>query len=280
MNTKRLVYSILSAVMFISGAALLFYFFWANGYIDMPVPAASEESEDFTYPTLPSEIKPTVTTAAASTESRETSEASSESQESKPGDQFVNNINFDELKKTNNEIIGWIQMVSPAVNGPILMSNSDDAFYLSHGPSKKYTKRGAYFIEKTYNSPDFTDPVTIIYGHRKSDGSMFGSLQKTLEKIDISSQPQYIAIYLPNSTNIYHIIATIRHDSHHVLAYNNFKKQKEYDNFFNMVYKSKGSGVQLVEGEKPVFGDKILILSTCCKGDRSSRYLVIAKELK
>lgn len=276
MNNKKLVYSILSAVMFISGAVLLLYFFWANGYIDMPVPAMTEDTEDFTYPSLPSEI-----TTAASKSSAATGEGTGEgTAENKPGSQFINNINFDELKKSNNEIIGWIQMVSPEVNAPVLMSNKDDDFYLSHGPNKKYNKRGSFYIEKSYNKPDFNDPVTIIYGHRKADGSMFGSLQKTLEKIDISSQPQYVVIYLPNSTKIYHIIATIRHDSTHVLSYNNFSKQKEYDDFFNKVYSSKGSGVQLVEGEKPVFGDKVLILSTCFKADRSNRYLVIAKELK
>lgn len=279
MNTKRLIYSVLSAVMFIAGAVLLIYFFWANGYIDMPVPAPTEDTEDFTYPTLPSEIKPTVTTAN-NTESGEPGESTQESQETKPGSNFENNINFDELKKTNNEIIGWIQMVSPEVNAPILMSKTDDAYYLSHGPNGKYNKRGSFYIEKGYNSPDFNDPVTIIYGHRKADGSMFGSLQKTIEKIDINNQPQYVAIYLPNSTKIYHVIATIRHDSKHVLYYNDFSKQEEYDKFFNMVYSSKGSGVQLVEGEKPVFGDKVLILSTCFKADRSNRYLVIAKELK
>ncbi len=276
MNTKKLVYSILSAVMFISGAVLLLYFFWANGYIDMPVPAQTEAEEGFTYPSLPSNIAPE-TSKSSGGSGAGTGEGTAET---KQGSQFVNNINFDELKKTNNEIIGWIQMVSPEVNAPVLMSNKDDDFYLSHGSNKKYNKRGSFYIEKTYNTPDFNDPVTIIYGHRKADGSMFGSLQKTLEKIDINAQPQYVVIYLPNSTKIYHIIATIRHDSHHVLAYNNFSKQKEYDDFFNMVYSSKGSGVQLVEGEKPVFGDKILILSTCFKADRSNRYLVIAKELK
>ena len=276
MNTKKLVYSILSAVMFISGAVLLLYFFWANGYIDMPVPAVTEETEDFTYPSLPSNIAPETSKSSAAT-GEGTGEGTAET---KQGSQFVNNINFDELKKSNNEIIGWIQMVSPEVNAPVLMSNKDDDFYLSHGPNKKYNKRGSFYIEKSYNKPDFNDPVTIIYGHRKADGSMFGSLQKTLEKIDINSQPQYVVIYLPNSTKIYHIIATIRHDSTHVLFYNNFSKQKEYNAFFNKVYSSKGSGVQLVEGEKPVFGDKVLILSTCFKADRSNRYLVIAKELK
>lgn len=273
MNTKRLVYSILSAVFFISGAVLLVYYFWANGYIDMPVPVPTEDTEDFTYPSLPSEIKP-----SDSKNSEGTGEG--ENTETKPGSQYENNINFDELKKTNNEIIGWIQMVSPEVNAPLLMSNSDDSYYLSHGPNGKYNKRGSFYIEKKYNNPDFSDPVTIVYGHRKADGSMFGSLQKTLEKIDISKDPQYVVICLPNSTKIYHIIATIRHDSRHVLYYNDFSKQEDFDQFFEMVYSSKGTGVQLVEGERPNFGDKILILSTCFKADRSNRYLVIAKELK
>ena len=279
MNTKRLVYSVLSAVMFIAGAALLIYFFWANGYIDMPVPPQTEDTEDFTYPELSSEIKPETSKASANS-GEGTGEGTQESGETKQGPQYENNIDFDELKKTNNEIIGWIQMVKPEVNAPVLMSNKDDAYYLSHGPNGKYNKRGSFYIEKGYNNPDFNDPVTIIYGHRKADGSMFGSLQKTLEKIDISKDPQYVVIYLPNSTKIYHIIATIRHDSRHVLFYNNFSKREEYDQFFDMVYSSKGSGVQLVDGERPNFGDKVLILSTCFKADRSNRYLVIAKELK
>ena len=136
MNTKKLVYSILSAVMFVSGAVLLLYFFWANGYIDMPVPAQTEAEEGFTYPSLPSNIAP---------ETSKSSGGSGEgTAETKPGSQFVNNINFDELKKTNNEIIGWIQMVSPEVNAPVLMSNKDDDFYLSHGSNKKYNKRGSF----------------------------------------------------------------------------------------------------------------------------------------
>ena len=271
MNKERLVYSVLSAIMFISGAALLVYYYWANGYIDMPVAQEiSEEEVEYTNPSLPKTIVPTTT------ETAESEETTGESEETEP---YKSKIDFDQLQKTNSEIIGWIQMTKPEISAPILMSESDDAYYLFHGPNGKYNKRGSFFIEKTFNAPEFDDPVTIIYGHRKSDGSMFGSLQKTLENIDISSDPQYIEIYLPYSTKIYRIVATIRHDSSHVLSYNNFNLEAEFNNFFDKVYSSEGNGVQLVAEERPEFGDRVLILSTCFKTDRTNRYLVIAKEL-
>ena len=278
MNAKRLLYTVLSAVMFVSGAVLLFYFFWENGYIDMPVSNSGsvDEDVDFTYPSLPSKIEPSATSETnPGSEPGETT-----SGEFDPDSQYTNIIDFDQLKKSNNEIIGWLYMTAPYINQPILMSKKDDAYYLSHGPNGKYSKKGSFYIENSYNRPDFEDPVTIIYGHRKSDGSMFGTLQATMAKTDINKDPQYVVIYLPNTTKIFHIIATVRQDSNHILYYNNFNSREEYDAFFDKVYSSKGTGVQLVPNEKPQYGDRVLILSTCFKGDRTNRFLVIAKELK
>ena len=58
MNKKRLIYALMSAVMFISGGVLLFYFFWANGYFAPPKEVPVQTYEEFTYPSLPSEIEP------------------------------------------------------------------------------------------------------------------------------------------------------------------------------------------------------------------------------
>ena len=268
MNKKRLIYIIMSAVMFISGGVLLFYFFWANGYINPPKEAPQQSYEEFTYPSLPSEIEP----------SQIITETIEPNKEVKEG-QIKNPVNFEELKKTNPDIIGWFYMTSPYISQPVLMRKSDDSFYLSHDATGNYAKNGSLFTEYRYNKDPFNDPVTIIYGHRQSDGAMFGNLEMTINEIDINKDPQYIVIYLPNSTKIYHIIATVCHDNLHILAYNNFSNKSEYDKFFNKVYKQSGKGVQLVEGEKPQYGDKVLILSACLRTDRTKRYLVIAKEL-
>ena len=280
MNTKRLLYSVMSAVMFISGILLMFYFLWTNGYINVPrgiIP--TEEITDFTYPSLPSEIKPIETKQAnTETNSTETGETQN-SNRGKSGVQYDSPVDFAELKKTNNEIIGWLYMTDPSISQPILMHKNNDDFYLSHNVTGKYSRDGSFYIEKTYNKPDFNDPVTIIYGHRRRSGTMFGDLQNTISRKNINDDPQYVVIYLPDSTKIYHIVATIRHDNTHILYYNDFSKQSVFDEFFDKAYKQTGTAVQLVTSEKPQYGDKVLILSTCLVGDRTKRFLVIAKEL-
>ncbi len=276
MNTRRLLYSVMSAVMFISGILLMFYFLWTNGYINVPrgmIP--TEEITDITYPSLPSEIIPPTETKQGSGETNNTETAET----SESGEEKKNPVDFEELWKTNDDIIGWLYMTAPEISQPILMHKKDDDFYLSHNFVGKYSRDGSFYIEKSYNSPDFDDPVTIIYGHRRRSGHMFGDLQNTISKKDINEDPQYVVIYLPNSTKTYHIIATIRHDSTHILHYNDFSKQSVFDEFFAKAYKQTGTGVQLVGTEKPQYGDKVLILSTCLVGDRTKRFLVIAKEL-
>ena len=268
MNKKRLIYTLMSVVMFLSGGVLLFYFFWANGYFAPPKESPVQTYEEFTYPSLPSEIEP----------SQIITETIDPDKEGKEG-QIKNPVNFDELKKTNSDIIGWFYMTSPYISQPVLMKKGNDAFYLSHDATGNYQKNGSIFAEHTYNKDPFNDPVTILYGHRQSDGAMFGNLETTINEIDINADPQYIVIYLPNSTKIYHVVATICHNNLHVLHYNNFSKKSDWDKFFNSAYNQSGKGVQLVKDEKPQYGDKVLILSACLRTDRTKRFLVIAKEI-
>ena len=145
MNTKRLLYSVMSAVMFISGILLMFYFLWTNGYINVPrgiIP--TEEITDFTYPSLPSEIKPSETKQASTeTNQAETGETQN-SNRGKSGVQYDSPVDFAELKKTNNEIVGWLYMTDPSISQPILMHKNNDDFYLSHNVTGKYSRDGSF----------------------------------------------------------------------------------------------------------------------------------------
>ena len=262
---RRVVWIVLSVIMFLSGGVLLFYFFWANGYIDPPKTAPTASYSEFTYPSLPSEI--TVTTTN-STDVIQPTESTA----------YVSPVDFEQLKTTNPDIVAWLYMTTPYISQPILMSE-DDKFYLTHGPTAEYDRNGSLFIESERNNPQFDDTINIIYGHRMSDGQMFGNLQASYEDVDLVTDPQYVVIYLKDSSKTYHIIATIPWDSNHILFYNDFSTESGYDEFFDEVYSLSGDGVNLIADEKPKFGDKILILSTCLRTDRTKRYLVIAKEI-
>jgi sortase B len=262
---RRVVWIILSVIMFLSGGVLLFYFFWANGYIDPPKTAPTVSYSEFTYPSLPSEI---TVTSTNSTDIIQPTESTA----------YVSPVDFEQLKATNPDIVAWLYMTTPYISQPILM-NEDDTFYLTHGPTAQYDRNGSLFIENKWNNPNFEDTVSIIYGHRMSDGQMFGNLQASYEDVDLVTDPQYVVIYLKDSSKTYNIIATIPWDPNHILFYNDFSTESGYDEFFDEVFSLSGDGVNLVTDEKPKFGDKILILSTCLRTDRTKRYLVIAKEI-
>ena len=258
---KRYLWVTLAAVMFIGSVSIIFYYLWANGWFG-PVKESSPTTTyaEFTYPSLTDpEIVPYDPEQPQSTEETESP------------------VNFEELQAVNPDIIGWIYMVNPAISLPVLRSPTDDSLYLYHDANGEYQREGSLFVEHQYNSDDFSDMCTVIYGHRMSDGPMFGTMQATFSESDLWQDDQYIVIYTPKLTQIYQIIATFPHDNSHILYYNDFTNESEYAQFVDEVFSMSGQDVHLVEDEKPEYGDRLLILSSCLWGDRTSRYLVMAK---
>lgn len=101
-------------------------------------------------------------------------------------------IDWNCLKSTNKNIIGWIEIEDTKINYPILQDNSN-LYYLKHTYNKKYSSSGSIF---TTNENPFIDNETVIYGHNMKNGSMFSSLGKYLDK-DYLYSHQNFKIYTP-----------------------------------------------------------------------------------
>ena len=85
----------------------------------------------------------------------------------------INWKDFSQDTKAIIEIPGMLEY-------PVVQSD-DNSFYLHRGLDKKYKYSGTLFID-CYNSSDFTDDNTIIYGHNMTSGRMFGNLKKYKSK--------------------------------------------------------------------------------------------------
>lgn len=277
-RNQRFIFGLISAGLFLIAAFLLVYYFWASGYFDPPADYPLPEYTDFTVPSITDISVPTENTSAS-----ETSESIPEVTENKgetDSPSYYCPVNFDELKAANPDIIGWIYMIKPNISQPILRSDSSDGFYLNHNVSKKKDKNGSIYVEGSYNGSDFNDPCTVIYGHRMSSGAMFGKLESSLSGLDLDDNPQYIFIFTPKKTRVFRIVATLPRNNRHILYYNNFNKSSDYTKFIKEVYSSSGKQVKIAKNvSKPTSGDKLLILSTCLKKDRTKRFIVVAKEI-
>lgn len=275
---NRIVWIVLSVIMFMASVALILYYLWGNGYLWKAKKApAAQTYVEFTYPSIDESQMASLTDFTTADPSAP-SDPDATPEPVKPID-IECPVDFDELQLANPEIIGWIYMSSPEISLPILRSHTDDTWYLYRDAVGQYKRGGSLFVEHEYNSHDFSDPVTVIYGHRMNSGAMFGTLQATLSEDDYFNCDRFIVIFTPGVTKIYQIFATLPSDSDHILYYNDFNAEGVFDEYFDALFRETGVDVQLIPEAKPKQGDHVIVLSSCLWGDRSKRYLVFAKQV-
>lgn len=188
-------------------------------------------------------------------------------------------VDFSSLWEMNSEIYAWLYIPGTEVNYPILQREGDDKFYLTHNSQGRYSDGGAIFTEATYNSRDFSDPVTLVYGHYMRSGTMFGSLQATYTAENGLAEHREIIVYLPEEELHYQVFAAVPFNMRHVLYYNDFRNRKVYEAFLEQVRSVRSINASIDEEAEVNAGDQLLILSTCLRGDSKQRYLVLAKRM-
>lgn len=121
---------------------------------------------------------------------------------------YISPIDFEELQKGNPDIYAWIEIDGAGVSYPVVQRPEDNAFYLDHNDAGQSDIYGAIFTED-YNSRDFEDAVTVIYGHTAKNGRMFGTLQRNYSDRAFFDSHRTIRIYLPAREMAYTIFAAV-----------------------------------------------------------------------
>ncbi len=181
----------------------------------------------------------------------------------------------DEASLDRDNIAAWIEIVNEEFCLPIMQHPRDDSYYSTHDVDGEESVWGALYTQAAYNSKDFSDPVTIVYGSSKLTGAPFRDLQELYS--GQFEDCRKILLHLPEETRQYEVFAAVPYSSIHILHYYNFASEQRFESFFNAVYSTRLLGMHLVEDSRPEFGDKVLILSTGLRGDNMQRYLVMAK---
>lgn len=85
----------------------------------------------------------------------------------------------------NSDMVGWITIDDTSIDYPI-MQGADNMQYLNLDPAGQFSLSGSIFLDSR-NSPDFTDPYSVIYGHHMEYGKMFGALDAFLTEDYLAS---------------------------------------------------------------------------------------------
>ena len=190
------------------------------------------------------------------------------------------------------DVYAWIDIpefktalgTSNDLSYPVAQHPSDRGFYLNRDLDGNNSKTGTLFTEavvegKTINSKDLNDPVTVIYGHNMANRTMFGGLQTFLSKMDFSQQ-HLVYMYQKDRRVTYQIVGGVQYDLSHIIYYHDFSNDEVFNSFFDQLWKETDGTTNLDRANKPVAGDKVLILSVCKNGDDNHRYLVVCKMIE
>ena len=183
------------------------------------------------------------------------------------------NLNWDELYATNEHIYAWIYIPNTNVDYPVLQHPEDDTYYLNCNLDGSWGYPGCIYSEHRYNSKDWTDFNTLLYGHNMKNGTMFKTLHN-FEDRDFFDENRYIYIYTPEHVYVYDIFAAYVYGDSHILA--------EYDSAFELrrqayvdyVMGIRDMSAHFREGVEITSESNLLTLVTCIGGRPNNRYLV------
>lgn len=182
-------------------------------------------------------------------------------------------VDFTKLKKINNDVVGWIQVVGTNVNYPFVQTNNND-YYLTHAFDKTYNKAGWVFMDYRNNKENF-DKNVIIYAHSRYDDTMFGSLSDTLKsKWYNDSNNHIIKLSTEKENTMWQIFSIYRIPTTSDYLQIDFNDNNDYLEFLNMLKnrseRTFKTGVS--------FNDEIITLSTCYNED--DKLVIHAKLIK
>ena len=201
----------------------------------------------------------TETTEAESTASSEATEAAAESTEpTEPGIL----PGYKDIYEMNNDVVGWIKMEGTKMDYPVMQTPDDPNYYLYRDFDQKNSKRGSIYAWEAADVNAPSDNITL-FGHNMADGSMFACLGNYTSK---TAWENNSLIFFDTLTeyHTYKIFAVFKTSANvgQGFSYHKFvdaSNQEEFDEFVSTCKQLSFYDT----GITPVYGDKLICLSTC-----------------
>jgi len=180
----------------------------------------------------------------------------------------VYEVDFEKLKKQNSDTVAYLKVNNTKINY-VVVKAKDNKYYLTHNFKKKGNAAGWVFADY-HNKFDGTDRNIVVYGHNMRNGSMFGTLKKTMTKKWYSNQDNQIITFVTEQGNLkYQVFSVYSIPVEEYYINTKFKNDDEFYKFLKTLKKRSIHNFN-VTLEKT---DKILTLSTCNSGGKNRTVL-------
>ncbi|MBQ6342235.1 MAG: class B sortase [Anaerolineaceae bacterium] len=213
---------------------------------------------------------PTVTRQSTNSEITEIAVSPGTEENTQPVESKSSPIDFESLLKISSDIRGWIRLEGTRVDYPVMQSKDND-FYLSRAVNGTWNKVGTPFMDFR-NNGDFSDRLTVIYGHYMGDGSMFTDIHNYKKQKFYEEHP-YIDLYTPDG---YYRISPVAGVFQNV-EYWDFTFDYESDTaFLHQIDTWKALSTFRSDTEYAA-EDRFVVLTLCTYDVENSRFLLVGK---
>lgn len=202
-----------------------------------------------------------------------------------PESQYASLDGYDVPKKTidfaalqqeeNADIYAWITVPGTVIDYPVVQHPEEPDYYLDHNLDGSKGYPGGIYTQ-LYNSKDWNDANTVIYGHNMKNGTAFAGLHQ-YEDGEFFEQNPYVYIYTEASTvRVYEIFAAYEYSNINLVTTYMLLGQESYGQYLSQIYELDGMNNNFNTDITVGVEDKIITLETCISTKPDMRYLVQA----
>lgn len=176
-------------------------------------------------------------------------------------------VDFEALWQVNRDLVAWVHIPDTVIDYPIAQGQDND-YYLHRLPDGTYNGAGTLFLDYRC-SGDFTDFVSVIYGHNMKNNTMFGQLTSYKKQSYYEAHP---VVYLLTPQGDYRVelfagYVTPSNSQTYQLSYT----EEEQAAFIRQAQNASNFKADVAVTPE----DRLLILSTCDYEYDNARYVVI-----
>jgi len=185
---------------------------------------------------------------------------------------------YADLISQNSEFLGWIRIEDTNIDLPVVWRKNDNDFYLHHGFDLTESVYGVPFLGGNCDpTPGSSCNNYVIYGHHMKTGLVFSNLEKYRDQSFADTHPDvtFNTIYEDGIYEVFGACAIGVDDDSNFQYYNETSMDsKEFTSFVKKVKERS-----LIKSDiEPVYGDRLLTLSTCEYTHTNGRFVLFAKK--
>lgn len=179
------------------------------------------------------------------------------------------NLSLEDLLAINSDTRAWLTIEDTHIDYPVVQGDTDME-YINTDVFGEFALSGSIFLS-CLNSPDFSDPYNLVYGHHMDNGGMFGDVVEFTDAEYFSAR-QTGELYLPHKTYDVTLFACIEADAYDRLVYSpgaDCDMQGLLDYLENNSAQYRDIGISS--------DDQIIGLSTCMDVETNGRVILFGR---